>query len=36
MNDYPEPLLPDSLEIVLLPSGNEVHLLKARSTRTAA
>ncbi len=36
MTDYPEPLMPASPEILLLLTGDEVHLPKARSTRTAA
>jgi hypothetical protein len=30
MTGYPEPLGPDSLEVLLLPSGDEVHIPKAR------
>ena len=32
MSDYPESLIPDSLETLLLPSGNEVYLPRARPT----
>lgn len=30
MTDYPAQLVPDSLEVLLLPSGDEVHIPKAR------